>query len=160
MHNGGLGGIIGSLHLGEIDHVATHGSSSNETTVGEIGDFLAVYIRTFFLLATPVARGGLGAVESAVEVNADDTAVVLERTLNHGTLGPRDTGVGDEHVEAAIEVLDNGIGGGLNGLRGRDLDLVSLGCKQSKLDLSIGRKCSGHTHSEHRTSQQSQRHAR
>lgn len=53
---------------------------------------------------------------------------MLERTVYHGTLGPGNTGIGNEDIEAAIEVLDYLIHCFLDGLRVGNLDLVSLGC--------------------------------
>lgn len=131
MDNATLGSVIGSLQLGKVDNVTAHGSSSDEAAVGEVGELVAVDIGALLLLTAPVGRGGPGAVECAVQVSAHDVTVVLDRSINHGTLGPRDTGVGNKHVQAAIKVLDNGIGGLLNGLGIGDLDLVGLGCSKS-----------------------------
>lgn len=131
MDHSTLGGVVSSLHLWEVDDVTAHGSSSHEAAVGEIGELVAVDVSALLLLTAPVRRGGPGAVECAVKVDVHDVAVVLDGSIHHGTLGPRDTGVGDENVQAAIEVLNNGVGGLLNGLGVSDLDLVGLGCSKS-----------------------------
>jgi hypothetical protein len=69
---------------------------------------------------------GLGAVIGAVEISLNNLAVVVKRTVNHGALGPRDTGVGDKDVEATIEVLDGLIDGLFNSFGVTNIELVSL----------------------------------
>jgi hypothetical protein len=123
-----LGRIVGSLHLREVDNMTAHGSSGNEAAVSEVSELVAVDISALLLLTAPVRSGSPGAVECAVQVNVHDVAVVLDRSIHHGTLGPWDTSVGNEYIQAAIEFLDHGIGGLLNGLGIGDPDLVGLGC--------------------------------
>lgn len=124
----GLGGVVGCLHLGKVDNMTAHGGGSHETTVCEVGELVAIPISAFLLLAAPVGSGGLGAVEGTVEVDADHIAVVLESTIDHGSLSPRNTCVGNEDVETAVEVLDNVIDSLLDSLVVGDIDLVGLGC--------------------------------
>jgi len=157
--NTSLGGVVGRLHLGEVDNVPTHRTSSNKATVGEVGELLAIDISAFLLLTAPVDRSSLGAVKDAVKVNADDRTVVLNRAVDHRALGPGYTSVGNEDIETAVEILDNGVGGVLDGLEVGRLDLVGLGCNARQLAMSTGRQCSGRTYLEHRTSWQSRRHA-
>jgi len=66
MDNATLGSVIGSLHLGEVDNVTAHGSSSHETAVGEVVELVAVDVGSLLLLTTPVRCGGPGAIECAV----------------------------------------------------------------------------------------------
>lgn len=122
-----LGGVVRSLHLREVDNVAAHRSSSDKAAVGEVGELVAVDIGALLLLSPPVGGGGLAAVEDSVEVNADHIAVVVQRPVDHRTLDPGNTGVGNENIQAAVEVLDDGDDGLLNGLRIGDIDLVSFG---------------------------------
>lgn len=66
MDNATLGSVIGSLHLGEVDDVTAHGSSSHETAVREVGELVTVDVGSLLLLTTPVRRGSPGAIECAV----------------------------------------------------------------------------------------------
>jgi hypothetical protein len=128
MNHSSLGGIVGSLHLGEVDDVTTHRGSSYEATVCKVGKLVAVSVRALLFLAAPVVGSGLGTVESAIQVNADNIAVMLEGPIDHGALGPGNTGIGNEDIKPSIEVLDNFIHGLLDSFCVGDLDLVSLGC--------------------------------
>lgn len=130
MNDTGLGSVVSSLHLREVDNVTAHRGSSNEATVGKVGELVAVEVSALLLLSSPVGGGCLGAVEGPIQVNADDVAVVFERAVNHGALGPGDTSVGNEDIETAIEVLDNGVCGLLNSFGVGNLNLVSLGCSK------------------------------
>jgi hypothetical protein len=62
---------------------------------------------------------------------------VLERTVHHGSLGPGNASIGNEDVEAAIEVLDDCICGGLNLLGIGNLNPICLGCVQEKKELAF-----------------------
>lgn len=123
----GFGGVVSSLHLREVDNVTTHRSSSHEATVGEVFEGLSIKVSALLLLSLPVGSSGLGAVEGTVQVNAYNLAVVRERALNHGTLGPRDTSIGNEDVQAAVEVLNALVDGLLHGGSVGDVTLVCLG---------------------------------
>lgn len=128
MNNTTLGSVVRSLHLREIDNVTAHGSSGNEATVGEVSQLVAVDVGTLLLLTTPMRSGSPGTVECAVQINVHNVTVVLDGPINHWTLGPGDTGVGNENIQSAIEILDHCIRGLLDGLGIGDLDLVGLGC--------------------------------
>ena len=104
----------------------THAGSSNEATVGEVLELLAMHACSFHLLASPVRTGGLGAIVSAVEIGGNDFAIVVNFTVEHRPLRPRDTGVGDEDIETAIEFLDYLVDRFLNVLGIGDIDLVCL----------------------------------
>lgn len=127
MNHTSLRGVVGGLHLGEVDNVTGHGGRSDKATVSKVGELVAISISALFLLAPPVVGGVFGTVEGTVEINADYITVVLERTVDHGTLSPGNTGIGNEDVETAIEVLDDLIHCFLDGLRVGNFDLVSLG---------------------------------
>lgn len=127
MEDTGLGGIVSSLHLREVDDVTTHGSSSHEATVGEVFEGLSIKVGTLLLLSLPMGRSSLGAVEGTVQVNAHDLRIVRERALNHRTLSPRDTSIGNEDVQAAVEVLDALVDGFLHSSSIGDVTLVCLG---------------------------------
>lgn len=128
MDHTSFGRVVGSLQLRDVDDVATHGSSGNEATVGEILQLVAVQVGSLLLLASPVSSGVLGTVEGTVKVSVDNIEVVLLRAIDHSALGPWDTSVGNEDIEATIEFLDGEIDGFLDGLDVPDVDLVGLGC--------------------------------
>lgn len=131
MNDGNLSSVVGSLHLGEVDNVTAHRGSSNEATICEVGELVAVGISAFLLLAAPVVGGSLGTVEGTVEVNGDNITVVVEGTVDHGALSPRNTGVSNKDVKAAIELLDNVVYSLLDSLCIGDLNLIRLGCERN-----------------------------
>jgi len=75
-------------------------------------------------LTFEVVAGCAGAVERTIEVGADDFMVVGDFAFEGGALGPRDAGVGDEDVEAAVELFDLGVDGGFDGVAVGYVDLV------------------------------------
>lgn len=135
MNDGYLGGVVGGLHLGEIDNMTTHRGRSNEAAVCEVCELVAVGIGTLLLLAAPVFSSGLGTVEGTVEINGDDIAVVVEGTVDHRAFGPGNTGVSNENVETAIEFIDNVVYSLLNSLCIGDLNLISLGCERNRIRM-------------------------
>ena len=123
-----LGRVVGCLHLREVDDAATHGGSSNKATICEVVQGLSVEISSGLLLLFPIGSRCLGTVESSVQVNAHNLGVVRKRAINHGTLSPRDTSVGNEDIQSAIEILHTLVDSLLNGLSVGDVTLVRLGC--------------------------------
>lgn len=124
MHDGSLGSVISSLELWEVDDMPAHGGSSDEAAVGEVLQLLAVDIGSITLLPSPDGSTRAGAVEGTVDVGGHDLAVVVDGALDDGALGPGNSRVGDEDIEAAIELLDDLLNGGLDFLRVLDVDLV------------------------------------
>lgn len=62
------------------------------------------------------------------KIRRDNLVVVGDFAVSGGTLGPRNTRVGNEDVKTTIELLDNLVDSSLDaGLVGH-VDLVSLGC--------------------------------
>jgi hypothetical protein len=137
MNDASLDGVVSSLHLGEVDNVTAHRSSSNEATVCKVGKLIAVGVSALLLLAAPVVGGELGTVECAIKINTSNIAVVLESSVDHRALGPGNTSVGDEYVKTAIEFFDNVVDGLLNGLRIGDLDLIGLGYRSNRVRMSL-----------------------
>lgn len=72
--------------------------------------------------------GRAGAVEGPIEVGGDDGTVVAQLARGGGPLRPGDAGVGDEDVEAAVEVTDRGFDSGGDGVVAGYVDLVCFGC--------------------------------
>lgn len=106
--------------------MSAHGSGSNKAAVGVVLQLLSIDICSLLLLASPDVGSRPGAVESSIEIGIDNVSVVIELTLGHGTLGPWDSGVGDEDVETAVELLDDGSYGFFDRFRILDVDLVCL----------------------------------
>lgn len=128
MDHSRLGSVVGGLHLRNVHNVAAHGRGGHKATVCEVGKLVAVDIGSLLLLPPPVDSGVLGAVKGTVQVNVNHTRVVIKRTIDHRSLGPGDTRVGNEDVQTAIEVLYSLINSLLNSLGVCDINLVSLGC--------------------------------
>ena len=139
MDDTSLGGVVRSLHLRDVDNGATHRRSGDEAAVGVVLERLAINGRLLLVLAAPVACGGASAVEGAVKVGADDLAVVVNLTVGHGALGPGDAGVGNEDVEAAVELLDDLGDGVVDSLRVRDVDLVGAAWGLESLSVIVSR---------------------
>lgn len=88
----------------------THTRRAHKATITIILQLLAIQPLTAVLvLAAPNFSRSAGAVEDAVQVGGDDFVVVRELAVDHSALGPRDTGVSDEDVEAAIEIAHVGL---------------------------------------------------
>ena len=121
-----LGCIVRGLQLWNVDNVPTHASSSNETTVGIILELLAMHAGAFHFLTPPVCTGSLGAVVGAIKVGGNDLAVMVNFPVQHSSLCPWDTSVGDEDVETAIELFDNLINRFLDMFGISHIDLVRL----------------------------------
>lgn len=123
----GLGGVIRSLELRNVDNVTTHGGSSDKASVGEVLELVTVQVGTLLLLSSPVSSGSASAVPGSVEIGLNNIEVVLDGPVNSATLGPWDTGIGDENVEATVEVLDGFVNSGLSLLLVTQIGLVCLG---------------------------------
>lgn len=136
MNDGNFGCVIDGLHLGKVDNMTAHRGRSDEATVCEVCELVAVGIGALLLLAAPVFSSSLGTVEGTVEVNSDDIAVVVEGTVDHGALGPGNTGVSNEDVKAAIEFLDDVVYGLLDSLCIGDLNLICLGCERNRIRMT------------------------
>ena len=128
MNDTRLGRVVGRLHLREIDNAATHRGSSNKATICEVVQRLAVEISSGLLLLLPIGSRCLSTVESSIQVNAHHLGVVRKRAINHRALSPRDTSVGNEDIQPAVEILHTLIDSLLNGLGVGDVTLVCLGC--------------------------------
>lgn len=126
MTDTGLSGVVRSLELRNVDNVTAHGGGSDEASVSEVLELVAVQVGAFLLLSSPVSSGSASAVPGSVEIGLNNIEVVLDGTINSGALGPRDTGIGDENVEAAVEVLDSFVNGGLGLLLVTQIGLVCL----------------------------------
>ena len=120
----GLGGVVGSLQLGDVGNVAAHAGGGDEASVGEALELLAVDGGALPLLATEVGADGTGGEEGAIHVGVHDLVVMAEIGVQQGARLPGEAGIGDEYVEAAIQILDGGVHGGLDGLVRGDVDLV------------------------------------
>lgn len=95
---GRLGRIVGRLHLRDIHNMPTHTARRNETPIREALEFI-------LFLFTPDLGCGARTVEDAVDVDLHDFAVVRELAVDHGALCPGDAGVGDEDIEAVVELF-------------------------------------------------------
>lgn len=126
MDDTSLGGVVCTLQLRDIDNVSTHTSGSNKATIAVVLQLLAGHGSHFLLLTSPMCTGSTGTVKGAVEIGCDNLAVMVNLAVEHGTLCPWDTGVGDEDVEAATEFLDDLIDHLLNMLGVRHVDLIGL----------------------------------
>lgn len=128
MNHGGLGAVIHSLQLRNVDDAAAHGCRRDEASSNEILQRLAVNRRALLLLAAEMSTSALGTPHDAVHVDGHDVAGRFNRAVDEGALGPRDARVGDEDVETAVELLDD-LGDGLVDILGRsNVDLVRLAC--------------------------------
>lgn len=129
MDDAGLGCVVSGLQLWDVDNVTAHASSGDERAIGVVLQLLAVQSGSLLLLPSPVRGGGLGAVEGTVQVGHDDVLVVVDLAIDHGTLGPWNTRVGDEDIETAVELLDDVVDGLFNWSVFLDVHLVCLACE-------------------------------
>ena len=109
----------------------THARRCDEAAVREILELFTVQRCHLLLLPSPVLAGGAGTVKSRIEVRRDDLAVVIDLAIEHGALRPGDAGIGDEDVEAVIELLDNVVDDFFNVRSVGDIYLVGFACARS-----------------------------
>lgn len=123
-----LGRIVHRLRLRDVGDVAGHGRRGDEAPVPEVVKRLPVRRRALLLLPPPVQRGGAGAVERAVDVDAQHLLHCLDGPIDEGAVLPGDARVGDEDVEAPVEVLDDFVDGIAHGFPRLHIDRVCLAC--------------------------------
>lgn len=124
MNNRRLARVIRRLQLRHVHNMPAHARRGNKAPRREPVQGLPVNSSALRLLAAEVQAGGARAEIDAVEVGADDGVVHGNGPVEHGARGPGDARVGDEDVQAAVEVADDGFDGGGDGLVGCDVDLV------------------------------------
>lgn len=122
-----LGRIIRSLELRNVDNVTAHRGSSDKTSISEILKLVAKQVGALFLLSSPMRGSSTSAVPGGIKVGLNNIQVVLNGAINGGTLGPWNASVGDENIQAAIEVLDGLIDDRLGFLLVAQVTLVCLG---------------------------------
>lgn len=98
VYDGGLGGVINNLQLGDIDNMAAHAGGADEAASEEVLEGPAVEGGALLLLAAPVQAGGARAVHGAVDVDAEHLLHGVEATVEEVALLPRDPRVRHEHV--------------------------------------------------------------
>ena len=126
MDDASLGGIVCGLQLRDVNNVSAHAGRCDEGSICIVLQLLPVHVGPFLLLTSPVCSRGSGTIKGAVKIGSDNLAVVINLSVEHGSLRPRDTGVGNEDVEASIELLDDFVDHLMNVLRIGDVDLVGL----------------------------------
>ena len=128
----GLGTVVDGLELGDVDDATTHGSGGDEATGDEVLERLAVDGRSLLLLATEVSTSRLGAPHDTIDVDSHDLLGSFHGAINESTILPGNTRVGDEDIEATIELDDDIVDGLFHRLGGDNVDLVSLACVRSR----------------------------
>ena len=126
--NTSLGSVVRGLELRDVDNVSAHARGSDKASVGEVLELLAIGGGALLLLAAPVLTSRAGRVEGSIEIGGDDLLVVGNLSVEHSALGPWDTRVGDEDIEAAAEVGNGLVNSLLDGLESGDVHLVCLAC--------------------------------
>lgn len=108
MDDPGLGSVVCRLQLRDVDDASTHAGCSNEAPTPESRDqFLTMTICPFLLLPSPMQAGRMCAVVDAIHIGSHDITVMLHSAIEKITLGPGNPSIGNEDVEAAIELVDD-----------------------------------------------------
>lgn len=129
MNNSRLRSIIRSLQLRDIDNMSTHTRSSDKTPLPKRRlQRLSIDSSLLLLLPSPMYSGNSRTVKRAVQIRRHHFTVVVQLARYRSALCPWDAGVGDEDVEAAVELADCGLDGGGYGVVGCYVDLVCFGC--------------------------------
>jgi hypothetical protein len=123
----GLGGIVRSLELGNVDDVTAHGGSGDKAPIGEVLEFVAEQVGALLLLSSPVGSSSTSAVPGGIKIGLDNVQVVLDGAINRGTLSPWNTCIGNEDIQAAIKVLNSLIDGSFGFLLIAQVALICLG---------------------------------
>ena len=138
MDDARFGSIISSLELRNVDNMPAHTRCSDKGTIRIILQLPARHRRHLLLLTSPMGGGRTGAIEGAVEVGRDDLAVVINFPIEHGSLCPGDTGIGNEDVEATVEFFDDLVDHFLHVFGVGDVDLVGFACDFDALAAGEG----------------------
>lgn len=120
MNDTSLGSVVSSLKLRNIDNMPAHRSSGDEASIPE------AFNVALFLLLPPLCGSSFGAVKCTIQVRFHHIAIMVHFTVDHRTLGPRNTRISHHNIETAVELLDYQVGGILNGLRILDIYLIGL----------------------------------
>ena len=126
MNDGSLGAVVHGLQLRDVDDAAAHRRRRNEAAGQEVLQRLSIESRALVLLSAEVSSSGLGAPHDTVYVDRHDLAGLLSRTSDKIAILPSNARVGDEDVQAAVELLDNFVDGLLDGFDRDDVYLVRL----------------------------------
>lgn len=99
--------VVGGLHLRDVDDMPAHARGCDEFAICIVFQLVPAEVRAFICLPLPVLGGRSSAVEHPIEIGGHHLAVMVNCSVRDGPLSPGYTGVGDEDVEAAVELLDN-----------------------------------------------------
>ena len=128
MDDSGLGRVVSRLQLWNIDNVPAHTGCGNKAAICVVLQLVAMHVRSLIFLTSPVDTSGSGTVVGAVEIGSNDLAVVINLSVEHCSLSPWNTSIGNEDVKAAIEFLDDLVDRVAHVLGVGDVDLVGLAC--------------------------------
>ena len=121
MYHPSLGSIIRRLQLRYINDMPAHASSSNKTPIAKILQLLPVHICTLPLLPSPVHPRGFCAVEHTVQVRSHNITVMPYLAVQESALGPGDTGIRHQNIQAAVEVINAAVDELLHGFLATDI---------------------------------------
>jgi hypothetical protein len=130
-----LRGIVRSLQLRYVDDMAAHTCCGYKAAILEI-DLVAIDVGALLGLSPPVETRGTRAIERTIQVCIHHVMVVFDLAVEHRALRPRDAGIGNKNIEAAIEFLDNFVYHRVDMLLVSDVDLIGLACR--RLHNSMG----------------------
>jgi len=103
----GLSRVISRLQLGNVDNVSAHAGCGHKAAICVVLQLVSLHIRSLLLLTSPVDAGSPSTVVGAIEIGSDNFAVVVDLSVQHCSLSPWDTGIGNEDVQTAVEFFDN-----------------------------------------------------
>lgn len=118
--------IIRRLQLRNIHNMPTHTRRRHETPIRIPLQRASIQRRPLRLLSPEVLPRRPRAVKRPVEIRRHHLRVVSQVAVDHGALRPGDPAVGDEDVEAAVELGDDVVDGRDDGVGGGDVDLVGF----------------------------------
>jgi hypothetical protein len=87
MNNTGLGGVVCSLQLWDIDNVTGHGGRGYESTLGEAFQLLTIDGGAFLLLTAPMLASSASTVECTIEICSYYFAVMFNLAIEGRDLG-------------------------------------------------------------------------
>ena len=90
--------VIGRLQLWDIDNMATHTGSRDETPISVLFKWPAIDVRPLFLLPSPDSTGRSRTIEGTIKISRYNLAIMVDIAIKHRALRPWNSSVGDEDV--------------------------------------------------------------
>lgn len=121
-----LGGIVHGLTTWNVDNMARHARRRNEAAAFKPLQFLPRRRRPLQFLSAEVLAGRMSTVRHAIRVNLHQLMVSLDVRVQKRLVAPRNTRIGHENIQAAVELGNHRLYRLFHVVIRSDVDLVRL----------------------------------